>query len=123
MSFPAHIRASRHNIKPYLRQHDNIPCVTFKHSNIILRHPSGLLPVVKEERTVRKPADKVIAPVLLGNPVLSYADITQKLGYCINFTVSISSDPSFPLTLHSPVRLYVSTYQGGMHKVPNWHLV
>ena len=24
------------------------------------------------------------------NPVLSHADIIQKLGYCINFTVSIS---------------------------------
>ena len=38
------------------------------------------------------PADKVIAPVLLDNPVLSHVDIIQKLGYCINFTVSISSD-------------------------------
>ena len=41
------------------------------------------------------PADKVIAPVLLDNPVLSHVGIIQKLGYCINFTVSISSDPSF----------------------------
>ena len=30
-----------------------------------------LLLVVKEERPVRKPVDKVIAPVLLDNPVLS----------------------------------------------------
>ena len=42
-----------------------------------------LLPVVEEERPVRKPADKVIAPVLLDNPapvlldnpVLSHVDI------------------------------------------------
>ena len=37
-----------------------------------------LLLVVKEERTVRKPADKVIALVLLDNPVLSHADIIPK---------------------------------------------
>ena len=37
-----------------------------------------LLLVVEEERTVRKPADKVIAPVLLDNPVLSHADIIPK---------------------------------------------
>ena len=49
-----------------------------------------LLLVVKEEHTVRKPADKVIAPVLLDNPVLSHVGSYQKLGYCINFTVSIS---------------------------------
>ena len=56
-----------------------------------------LLLVVKEERTVRKPADKVIAPVLLDNPVLFFLmwALYQKLGYCINFTVSMSSDPSF----------------------------
>ncbi len=39
---------------------------------------------------MRKPADKVTAPVLLDNPVLSHADIIPKLGYCIN-----------KLTLHS----------------------
>ncbi len=44
-----------------------------------------LLLVVKEERPVRKPADKVIAPVLLDNPVLPHADIIAKLGYCIKY--------------------------------------
>ena len=39
------------------------------------RNRAVLLLVVEEERTVRKPADKVIAPVLLDNPVLSHADI------------------------------------------------
>jgi hypothetical protein len=39
------------------------------------RNRAVLLLVVKEERTVRKPADKVIAPVLLDNPVLSHVDI------------------------------------------------
>ena len=54
------------------------------------RNRAVLLPVVKEERTVRKPADKVIAPVLLDNPViLSHADIIPKARllyqfYCIN---------------------------------------
>jgi hypothetical protein len=47
---------------------------------------------------VRKPADKVIAPVLLDNPVLSHADIIPKTRllyqfYCINklFILSINS--------------------------------
>ena len=40
------------------------------------RNRAVLLLVVKEERPVRKPADKVIAPVLLDNPVLSHVDIT-----------------------------------------------
>ena len=47
--------------------------------------------VVEEERTVRKPADKVIAPVpvLLDNPVLSHVDVIPKTRllyqfYCIN---------------------------------------
>ena len=44
---------------------------------------------------VRKPTNQVIAPVLLDNPVLSQWALYQKLGYCINFTVSMSSDPSF----------------------------
>ena len=53
------------------------------------RNRAVLLLVVKEERTVRKPADKVIAPVLLDNPVLSHADIIPKTRllyqfYCIN---------------------------------------
>ena len=48
-----------------------------------------ILLVVEEERTVRKPADKEIAPVLLDNPVLSHADIIPKTQllyqfYCIN---------------------------------------
>ena len=55
-----------------------------------------LLLVVEEERTVRKPTDKVIALVLLDNPVLSHVGSYQKLGYCINFTVSMSFDPSVP---------------------------
>ena len=53
------------------------------------RNRAVLLLVVKEERTVRKPADKVIAPVLLDNPVLSHVDIIPKTRllyqfYCIN---------------------------------------
>ena len=36
------------------------------------RNRAVLLLVVEEERTVRKPADKVIAPVLLDNPVANY---------------------------------------------------
>jgi hypothetical protein len=68
------------------------------------RNRAILLLIVEEERTVRKPTDKVIAPVLLDNPVLSHATLYQKLGYCINFTVSTSSDPSFPLTLHSSLQ-------------------
>ena len=48
-----------------------------------------LLLVVEEERTVRKPADKVITPVLLDNPVLSHVDVIPKTRllyqlYCIN---------------------------------------
>ena len=60
------------------------------------RNRAALLLVVKEERPVRKPADNVIAPILLDNPVSSHTVIIPKLGYCINSTVSISSDPSFP---------------------------
>ena len=53
------------------------------------RNRAVLLLVVKEERTVRKPADKVIAPVLLDKPVLSHVDIIPKTRllyqfYCIN---------------------------------------
>ena len=54
------------------------------------RNRAVLLLVVEEERTVRKPADKVIAPVLLDNAVLSHVGSYQKLGYCINFNVSIT---------------------------------
>ena len=48
-----------------------------------------LLLVVEEERTVRKPADKVIELVLLDNPVLSHTVIIPKTlllyrFYCIN---------------------------------------
>jgi len=44
---------------------------------------------VKEEGPVRKAADKVIAPVLLDNPVLSHTDIIPKTRllyqfHCIN---------------------------------------
>ena len=39
------------------------------------RNRAVLLLVVEEERPVRKPADKVIAPVLLDNPVLSHVGI------------------------------------------------
>ena len=42
------------------------------------RNREVLLLVVEEERTVRKLVDKVIAPVLLDNPVLSHADIIPK---------------------------------------------
>ena len=53
------------------------------------RISATLLLVVEEERTVRKPADKVIAPVLLDNPVLSHVDVIPKTRllyqfYCIN---------------------------------------
>ena len=53
------------------------------------RNRAVLLLVVEEERPVRKPADKVIAPVLLDNPVPSHADIVPKTRllyqfYCIN---------------------------------------
>ena len=44
------------------------------------RDRAVLLLVVEEERPVRKPADKVIAPVLLDNPVLSHVGSYQKLG-------------------------------------------
>ena len=45
--------------------------------------------VPQRQRTVRKPTDKVIAPVLLDNPVLSHADIIPRTRllyqfYCIN---------------------------------------
>ena len=53
------------------------------------RNRAVLLLVVEEKRTVGKPADKVIAPVLLDNPVLSHVDIIPKTRllyqfYCIN---------------------------------------
>ena len=51
--------------------------------NLIAAHQRNravLLLVVEEERTVRKPTDKVIAPVLLDNPVLSHVGSYQKLG-------------------------------------------
>ena len=53
------------------------------------RNRAVLLLVIEEERTVRKPAEKVIAPVLLDNPVLSHVGIIQKTRllyqfYCIN---------------------------------------
>ena len=64
---------------------------------------------VKEERPVRKPADKVVAPVLLDNPVPSHAGIIPKRGYCINTTVSMSSDPfTLPVPLvytHNPLSI------------------
>ena len=47
---------------------------------------------------MRKLADKVIAPVLLDLVVdFLMRTLYQKLGYCINSTVSIRSDPSFPV--------------------------
>ena len=74
------------------------------------RDRAVLLLVVEEERTVRKPADKVIAPVLLDNPVLSHVDIIPQLGYCINFTVSISCPP--PLyTTSGKIHSYVYNYR------------
>jgi len=53
------------------------------------RNRAVLLLIVEKERTVRKPADKVIAPVLLDHPVLSHVDIIPKTRllyqfYCIN---------------------------------------
>ena len=68
--------------------------------NLIAAHQRNravLLLVVEEESTVRKPTDKVIAPVLLDNPVLYRVESYQKLGYSINFTVSIRP---FILALH-----------------------
>ena len=63
------------------------------------RNRAILLRVVKEERPMHQPADKVIAPVpdLLDNPVLSHTVIIPKTllvyrFYCINKR----------LTLHSP---------------------
>ena len=58
------------------------------------RNRTVLLLVVEEERTARKPADKVIALVLLNNPV--HVDVIPKLGYRINFTVSISPPMNCP---------------------------
>ena len=52
------------------------PCLYATHQ----RNRAVLLLVVEEERTVRKPTDKVIAPVLLDNPVLSHVGSYQKLG-------------------------------------------
>ena len=65
-------------------------CSTLRNvSGSCQRHRAVLLLIVEEERTVRKPADKVIAPVLLDNPVHSHVDIIQKTRllyqfYCIN---------------------------------------
>ena len=42
------------------------------------RNRAVLLLVVEEERTVRKPTDKVIEPVLLDHPVLSHVDVIPK---------------------------------------------
>ena len=53
-------------------QHDNATELLYATHQ---RNRAVLLLVVEEERTVRKPADKVIAPVLLDHPVLSHADI------------------------------------------------
>ena len=67
-------------------QHDNATELLYAAHQ---RNRAVLLLVVEEERTVRKPADKVIAPVLLANPVLSHVDIIPKTRllyqfYCIN---------------------------------------
>ena len=55
-----------------------------KTSGSYQRNRAVLLLVVEEERPVRKPADKVIVPVLFDNPVLSHVDIIPKtrLLYC-----------------------------------------
>ena len=55
------------------------------------RNRAVLLLVVEEERPVRKPADKVIAPVLLDNPVLSHVDIIPKTRLLY---------PSFPVPIN-----------------------
>ena len=67
------------------------------------RNRAILLLVVKEERTVRKPADKVIALVLLDNPVLSHTVIITKTlllyqFYCINKLPPVPGDPSVSLS-------------------------
>ena len=56
-------------------QHDNATELLYAAHQ---RNRAVLLLVVKKERPVRKAADKVIAPVLLDNPVLSHADIIPK---------------------------------------------
>ena len=61
------------------------------------RDRAVILLVVEEERTVRKAADKVIAPVLPYKPVFPHAAIIPNSGYCINSTISISSDPFSPV--------------------------
>ena len=53
------------------------------------RNRAVLLLVVEEERTVRKPADKVTAPVLLDCSITLFfltRTLYQKLGYSINFS-------------------------------------
>ena len=50
---------------------------------------------VEEERPVRKPADKVIAPVLLDNPVLSHKDVQM---ICGNVTVTVAPIPGAELS-------------------------
>ena len=63
------------------------------------------LPVSRKRQATEPPAFSIfprpgvkrvslLIPVLLDNPVLSHVDIIPKLGYCINFTVSICT--SFP---------------------------
>ena len=62
-------------IKPFHCRSNNLySCLYTAHQ----RNRAILLLVVEEERPVRKPADKVIAPVLLDNPVFSHADIIPK---------------------------------------------
>ena len=58
-----------------MKEHDNATELLYATHQ---RNRAVLLLVVKEERPMRKPADKVIAPVLLDNPVLSHVDIIPK---------------------------------------------
>ena len=66
------------------------------------RNHAVLLLAVEAERPMRKPADKVIALVLLDNPVLSHVDVIPKTRllyqfYCINklssFLPAFSASP------------------------------
>ena len=58
-----------------MKEHDNATELRYATHQ---RNRTVLLLVVEEERPVRKPADKVIAPVLLDNPVLSHVDVIPK---------------------------------------------
>ena len=59
------------------------------------RNRAVILLVAKEERTVHKPVNKVIALVLLYSPVLSYKDVQM---ICGNVTVTVAPIPGAELS-------------------------